>query len=72
VYPYDHIKDLPVRGSSSLRRPDGRLSWEAMAKPEGFNPVGRWMTFTVRQKATIKQLAGQALVATGYCNDLEW
>lgn len=65
------IKNLPVKGSSSLKK-DGEMTWKPMAKPEGFNPVGRWRDWPEKEKEIFKKNCGQTLMALGYCADLNW
>jgi protein-tyrosine sulfotransferase len=67
----EKIKDLPVKGSSSLKK-NGEMTWKPMAKPEGFNPVGRWRDWPDRDKEIFKKNCGQALMDLGYCTDLNW
>lgn len=73
AYPDGKIKELPVRGSSMVSaQGSARVSWNPVAKPRDFNPVGHWMDWTPSQKRTFKKIAGQALIDTGYCTDLDW
>ena len=67
----EKIKDLPVKGSSNLRK-NGEMTWKPMAKPEGFNPVGKWRDWPVKNKEIFKKNCGQTLMDLGYCTDLNW
>lgn len=72
AYPRAKIKDLPVRGSSTLKEGNQDVTWDAVQRPKGFNPVGHWKNWTHRQKAVFKRIAGRTLVDAGYCTDLDW
>lgn len=73
VYPYERIKDLPIRGSSTVKQArDREVSWSPVDKPESFSPVGHWRNWTARQKGTFKKIAGKALIDAGYCQSLDW
>jgi hypothetical protein len=43
-----------------------------VAKPEDFNPVGRWESWSAWRKWRFKRIAGQALLDLGYGEDLDW
>ncbi len=70
-FPFDQIAHVPVIGSSQLKR-DGEVSWDPVAKPAGFEPIGRWRRWTPRQKTIFKRVCGQTLLDTGYATNLEW
>jgi protein-tyrosine sulfotransferase len=70
-YPYDRIGEVPVVGSSELQR-EGRVTWEPVAKPSGFKPVGRWQSWTPRQTRIFKRIAGRALIESGYVANSNW
>ena len=71
VYPLEEINNLPVKGSSELRD-DGKMTWTPMQKPKGFNPVGRWQSWSDKQKRLFKKICGDTMVDMGYCDDLDW
>lgn len=67
-YPFERINALPVIGSSTTRKePD---SW--MKKTKDFNPIGRWHRWSGRRKRVFKRIAGESLIALGYCENLDW
>lgn len=69
----EKIRDLPVRGSSNVvAQKTGQSSWNPVEKTRDFISVGRWKDWTPAQKRTFKRIAGQTLIETGYCRDLEW
>jgi protein-tyrosine sulfotransferase len=70
-YPFDEIGALPVRGSSRVKE-KGAVTWHPVAKPEDFNPVGRWESWSAWRKWRFKRIAGQALLDLGYGEDLDW
>ncbi len=70
-YPFDKITSAPIIGSSTLAN-EGRVTWQPKDKPSDFNPIGRWKTWPTRKKRTFKRVAGQSLLALGYCKDLDW
>ncbi len=73
IYPYDRIKGLPVRGSSTIKKSRGDdVSWNPMDKPDDFRSVGHWKEWSPRQKKIFKRVAGQALIDMEYCSDLDW
>ena len=71
IFPFEKIKAISVRGSSEIKD-SGKVTWEASKKPAGFNPIGRWHSWPARHKKSFKMIAGEALIETGYCNDLNW
>jgi len=72
-YPFGEIDSLPVRGSSATGEAGStHVTWKPVERPSGFRPVGRWSTWTRRDKRTFKSLAGQTLIDWGYATDLDW
>jgi len=71
AFPFGEINKLSVRGSSSIKS-SGKVTWDASAKPEGFNPVGRWQAWNSKEKALFKSIAGEALIDAGYSKDMDW
>ncbi len=71
AFPYEKIGDISVRGSSAIKD-SGRVTWDASEKPRDFNPVGRWQGWSRRQKRIFKNIAGEVLLETGYCDNLDW
>jgi protein-tyrosine sulfotransferase len=70
-YPFERIGEVAVRGSSSLQE-QGDVDWQPREKPEGFDPTGHWRDWSRLRTWTFKRIAGQELIALGYCEDLEW
>lgn len=70
-YPFDAIADIPLQGSSTVKRADGRARYW-VNKPADFNPVGRWQNWSRWRKLVFKRLAGQALIDLGYAPDHNW
>ena len=71
TYPFDAIKTLPIRGSSSVKV-DGDLSWRAVSKPKTFDPVGGWQSWPRWKKTLFKRIAGETLIELGYADNNEW
>jgi hypothetical protein len=67
-YPTEKIGSLPVIGSSTTRK-EGK-TW--MKKTSGFNPIGRWQSWSPLRKLVFKRLAGQELIDLGYVPDSKW
>ena len=70
-YPFNQISTIPVHGSSVMRQKHG-VSWDAQPKPEEFNPIGRWRSWSPYKRWIFKRIAGRELVTLGYCKDLAW
>jgi protein-tyrosine sulfotransferase len=70
-YPFDRIGTLPLRGSSTVTD-EGDVTWHPVDKPRDFNPVGHWENWSAWRKWRFKRIAGQALLALGYCENLNW
>lgn len=70
-YPFDQISKIPARGSSALQQ-TGKVTWNPITRPPDFKPVGRWKTWSIRQKKRFKAIAGQTLIDAGYSNTLDW
>jgi len=71
LYPAEKAERVPVIGTSELKK-YGRIHWNPIPKPEGFNPIGRWKQWTKDQKKTFKDIAGQTLIRCGYASDMTW
>lgn len=72
-YDYTNIETLPVFGSSTVTNKEGNVTWdEHMQRPQDFKTVGKWQSWSSKQKTTFKRIAGQTLIDTGYCDDLNW
>jgi protein-tyrosine sulfotransferase len=71
TYPWQRLKDLPLRGSSELAI-QGEVNWKQQSKPANFNPVGRWNQWPDRLKQKFRAIAGKALIQAGYESASEW
>ena len=71
IYPYGRIQDISVRGSSTIKN-EGKVTWKAVEKPNNFSSVGCWQNWSIKQKKIFKKIAGQTLIESGYCDDLQW
>lgn len=72
TYPFDDLKAMPVRGSSTERGGAEETHWRPVEKPAGFNPVGRWRDWGALRRRQFKSLCGAELGALGYANNEEW
>jgi hypothetical protein len=70
-YPYDRIDEIRVHGSSHLDQ-KGQVTWESKAKPQAFQPIGRWQSWSAYHKWLFKRIAGNALRDLGYVQDSQW
>jgi protein-tyrosine sulfotransferase len=70
-YPFDQISGIPVQGSSFLAK-GGKVSWVPVQRTQDFRPLGYWRKWSALRKWLFKRLAGQSLLALGYCEDLTW
>lgn len=62
---------LPVRGSSAIK--DGnRTTWDPVARPKDFKPVGRWRRWSGGERRRFARCAGPELIALGYEADDSW
>ena len=70
-YDFDALSNLPVRGSSALAA-DDKDRWDQHEKPKDFKPVGRWSSWSPRERRQFKSLAGATLIRAGYARDDSW
>lgn len=70
-YPLDLIGKIPVQGSSSMDD-SGKVKWEPVERPGGFQPFGYWREWSPLRKRVFKQIAGDALQQLGYGDEEEW
>lgn len=75
AYDYHGAKNLPVRGSSTLRgQPSAHevpwvaqgIHWNPVAKPANFNPVDRWANWSRAKHERFNWIAGTYLEKFGY------
>lgn len=72
-FPFSNIKSVPVIGSSIDSQKDGAVDWTTHKKrSDDFKPVGRWGSWSKKEKAIFKRIAGETLVEADYCKDLDW
>ena len=70
-FPEEKIHELPVRGSSAMQR-DGKVSWTPAEKGGEFKPLGKWCSWSEKEKKIFKTICGETLVTLGYAEDLSW
>ncbi len=70
-YDFEALSNLPVRGSSAVTA-DDKSRWDQHEKPKDFKPVGRWSSWSERQRRKFKSLAGATLIRAGYAADDSW
>jgi Sulfotransferase family len=75
VYNFEGARDLPVRGSSSLRRKGAErvasfvapgVHWRPVPRAADFDPVNRWNGWSRAKHERFNWIAGQYLTALGY------
>ena len=67
------VARLPVYGSSEIGKKIGsRFEWCVEAKPQGFNPIGRWRNWPLERRELFKRLAGKELIDLGYEGAEAW
>jgi len=75
VYDFAAARNLPVRGSSSLRREGAEwrqsfvapgIHWNAVPKPADFRPLERWSHWGRAKHERFNWIAGKYLAAFGY------
>ncbi|MBE9491198.1 MAG: sulfotransferase [Bacteroidetes bacterium] len=71
LYPFDKMDEIKVIGSSTHKK-DNKVTWDGMKKSKDFNPINRWSNWTDKEKNTFKKIAGDTLIKSGYCDDLDW
>lgn len=72
AFAWDRLTQLPVRGSLAILDAQGRVSQEAVEKPKGFSPIGRWRHWGMWRKRKFKKVAGRELVELGYESNDRW
>ncbi|MEO1378099.1 MAG: sulfotransferase [Cyanobacteria bacterium J06635_10] len=70
-FPYEKIVDLPVRGSSDLKK-EASVTWEPMPKDKSFKISRKWTHWSSQMKDSFKKIAGQTLIDAGYASDFDW
>jgi hypothetical protein len=71
-FQWSKLHCLPVRGSSGIYDEQGKVSREAVDKPSGFSPIGRWRDWSRWRKHRFKKVAGRELIELGYEADGAW
>ncbi len=73
TYPFEKIESMPIIGSSTASKNNNdKVNWDPVASTKTFKPTGKWNTWTARQKEDFKNIAGDTLIKTDYCNNLDW
>jgi Sulfotransferase family len=65
-YDFEAAHRLPVRGSSTFGRQDGKTHWNPVARDETFAPTERWRSWPADQLRRFEWLAGAEQVELGY------
>lgn len=65
-YDFEKAANLPVRGSSELRK-QGKVHWNPVERPPDFDPLNRWSDWSQAQRRRFNWIAGEYLVHFGYC-----
>jgi len=80
VYDFERARNLPVRGSSSLRQEGAEwrqsfvapgIHWNAVPKTAEFRPLERWSYWSRAKHERFNWIAGKCLVAFGYEKKLD-
>lgn len=71
-YPFDAINSMPIIGSSTASKVDGKVNWKPVESDGNFKPTNKWLTWTKQQKNIFKKIAGNTLIECGYSDDLNW
>jgi Sulfotransferase family len=67
AYDFEAAANLPVRGSSTFHRTEGRkVSWSPVAKTGNFDPSARWKQWSPNRLRRFDYLAGEQLRYFGY------
>jgi len=72
TYPFEKIESMPIIGSSTASKNNDEVSWKPVASTKTFKPTGKWNSWTSEKKAIFKNIAGDALIKTKYCDNLDW
>jgi len=70
-YNFEAALNLPVVGSSTFKRPPGKVSWLPVRKTPDFDPLARASEWTRATHERFQSLAGKQLVRLGYSQTLE-
>ena len=72
-FPFSEIKSMPVFGSSTDSQKNGTVDWMShKQRSDDFKPVGRWNSWSKKEKSIFKRIAGETLMEAKYCEDLDW
>jgi hypothetical protein len=70
-YNFEAALHLPVVGSSTFKRPPGKVSWLPVRKTADFDPLGRASEWTRATNERFDTLAGKQLMRLGYSQALD-
>lgn len=70
-FPFEAIESLPMRGSSSGST-SGKVTWDPVSSPARASTTRHWTAWSGRRKRIFKQIAGEALLRSGYADSLDW
>lgn len=65
-YPYDRVSDLPILGSSTASRQNGKVTWEPVKKTKEFDPTKRPVAWSRARQAIFDAIAGNMQTKAGY------
>jgi protein-tyrosine sulfotransferase len=68
-YPEEKIHDLPIRGSSAMQK-EGKVSWFPEKKGNEFKPLGKWCSWSKKEKNIFNTICGETLLKLDYAEDL--
>lgn len=71
-YPFEEMNRIGIIGSSQIKL-NGKVFWDKHPnRPQDFNPVGRWRSWSIRRKRIFNNIGGEMLIKFGYEKDLNW
>jgi hypothetical protein len=68
----DQLENINLIGSSTNRGIKKDVNWDEIKKPPHFNPIGRWKSWSPRNKKIFKKVAGKELIELGYESENSW
>ncbi len=72
IYKGEIEKSIPIIGSSTHSKVEGKVTWKAVDKSSGFKHKNKWEVWTEKQKKCFKKYAGAALIQAGYEENNNW
>lgn len=65
-FPFEEAKNLPVSGSSELKKNTGEIHWTPLEKSENFKPLERHLHWSSWKKSVFDFIAGEEMALLGY------